>query len=307
MCHNPQVNKIGNMYSCGKCTECHNRYIQHWVFRLQRQQYVTPQCIFLTLTYNYEYLPMNKGKFTLDKRHPQLFLKSLRKKFPHHPIKYVLCGEYGTKFGRPHYHAIMFGLTAENYNEIKACWGKGDIHIGTVTPSSIAYTFKYAVKGDLTIFDIRQTKPYIVMSKGIGLDWAFDVVGYRETRGSSPRVNKSTGEVTTVNWVRRTAIKKAKPHFQQKLNTLLSMPYYVLPTTDGKGTVKMSIPKFYLRTANYDTAELGELYADVMARKYNSIPVAKREIILAMQAKQREYAVIQQTKDRHYTLSKSIM
>jgi len=293
MCHNPQTNRSGFIYSCGKCSDCHNKYIQHWVFRLQRQQYETPDCIFLTLTYDYEHIPFHKGKFTLHKKDYQDFLKRLRKALPYRKIKYVLCGEYGTDKGRPHYHLIIYDLTQRDVNTIQDAWGKGSIHIGTVTPASIAYTFKYAVKGDIKERDWRQQRPFIAMSKGLGENFAF-TIAYNRTEGTDKNGKK---------FVRYSKERIPKLHFQQKLDSLLQMPYYTLPSSKG-GMIKMSIPKFYLRAANYDTAQLGELYKDVIDKKYASIPDAKKERIFQIQIIQRKYAVNQQTKDREYTLSK---
>lgn len=75
--------------------------------------------MFLTLTYNNENLPRD---FSLHKEHLQLFWKRVRKRLPEgRKIKYYNCGEYGDKptlpykHGRPHYHAIVFGLDC--YNE----------------------------------------------------------------------------------------------------------------------------------------------------------------------------------------------
>lgn len=293
MCHNPQTNKSGVMYACGKCTDCHNKYIQHWVFRLQMQQKQTHDCIFLTLTYDYSHIPFYKGKFTLHKKDYQDFLKRLRKALPYRKIKYVLCGEYGENKGRPHYHAIIFDVTQRDFNTINQAWGKGQIHLGTVTPASIAYTFKYAVKGDIKQRDWRQKKPFIAMSKGIGEEWAFEI-SYTSING----IDKN-GK----NFVRYSKNRIAKPHFAQKLQSLLQMPYYVIPSSAG-GTVKMSVPKFYLRAANYDTSQLGELYKDVIDKKYSSTPLALKDHIFKMQGIQRKYAVNQQTLDRQYTISK---
>jgi hypothetical protein len=255
------------------------------------------------LTYDYHHIPFNKGKFTLHKKHYQDFLKRLRKVLPQRKIKYVICGEYGTKIGRPHYHLIIYDVTMLDYEIIKHCWGMGDIHLGTVTPASIAYTFKYSVKGDLKERDWRQAKSFVAMSKGLGLEFAFDVVGLRKSEGTSQYVNKQTGEVKERNWVRYAKIYEPKQHFKNKLDTLLQQPYYVIPNANG-GVVKMSIPKIYLRVANYDTSQLGELFADVIAKKYTRMSDAKKEAIFARQQIQHKYAVIQQTKDRYYSVSK---
>ena len=142
MCKQPVTNQKTQLtFSCGKCDECHTRYIQHWVFRLQQEYRQTNQGVFLTLTYDYDNIPMYKGKFTLDKTDYQKFLKRLRKALPHKKIKYVICGEYGGKNNRPHYHLILLGVDKEEYNTINKAWGMGQIHLGSVTPASIAYTF----------------------------------------------------------------------------------------------------------------------------------------------------------------------
>jgi len=296
MCHNPQTNRSGFIYSCGKCSQCHDKYIRQWVFRLQRQQHETPNCLFITLTYDYNHIKMNKGKFTLHKPDYQLFMKRLRKAMPDREIKYVLCGEYGSKQGRPHYHAIMFNVEMQDYQTILTAWGNGHVHVGSVTPASIAYTFKYAVKGDIKSRDWRQAKPFVAMSKGIGETFAFNI-SYNKTTGVDKNGN---------NFVRYAKIRQNKPHFQKKLDTLLQQPYYTIPNQNG-GVVKMSVPKFYLRSANYDTAQLGELYADVIQKKYSMLSDAKKDAIFKRQEIQRKYAVLQQTADRKYSVSKEIM
>lgn len=44
----------------------------------------------------------------LLKNDVQLFLKRLRKSFPENQIRYFLCGEYGPKHFRPHYHLLLW-------------------------------------------------------------------------------------------------------------------------------------------------------------------------------------------------------
>lgn len=71
-----------------------------------------------------------------------------------------MCGEYGEKLARPHYHAIIFGHDfpdKEYYSEkeglvlyrsdsLDSLWGKGFCTIGDVTFESAAYVAGYILK-----------------------------------------------------------------------------------------------------------------------------------------------------------------
>jgi hypothetical protein len=108
---------------------------------------------FATLTYNDETVPRE-----LRHDHYQKFMKRLRKKFG--PIPYYMCGEYGETTGRPHYHAILFGLQLrdlELYSETKGnklytskelsrVWTDGYITVGAVTMDSAMYVASYCTK-----------------------------------------------------------------------------------------------------------------------------------------------------------------
>lgn len=99
---------------------------------------------FITLTYSDENLPENGS---LSSRDLQLFFKRLRKKLPHR-IRYFACGEYGERFKRPHYHAIIFGLenSCLTWQLISDVWNKGIIDVGSVTKDSISYVAGYVSK-----------------------------------------------------------------------------------------------------------------------------------------------------------------
>jgi hypothetical protein len=134
---------------------------------------------FITLTFNDEHLPKNK---MLSKRTFQLFMKRLRrstqydyseiktkklKRTQAKTIRYYHCGEYGDKFKRPHYHALLFGHDFSEDRKIwknkkqnklwrsrslEACWqdsqGKslGYSSIGKMTFESAAYVARYCTK-----------------------------------------------------------------------------------------------------------------------------------------------------------------
>lgn len=111
---------------------------------------------FITLTYNDEHLPPGRG---LVKKDFQDFMKRLRKRFSQ-PVRYYHCGEYGEELGRPHYHALLFGLEFPDRKLFKvvrgnrvftsaildALWGKGFTSIGGVTFQSAAYVARYIMK-----------------------------------------------------------------------------------------------------------------------------------------------------------------
>lgn len=279
MCNSTIKTRDGKEFACGKCEQCHNRYVQHWTFRLQQEMYKTPRCVFLTLTYDYANIPMNKGKFTLCKKDYQDFIKRLRKKFTYRKIKYVCTGEYGTNKSRPHYHLILFDIDKLDFNDIQSIWGKGTIHVGSVEPASIAYMFKYSTKKSQKQPDWRQIPQFVSMSKGLGEDFAFYI-----TYQSNTYVNKNGVQI-----VRKYKVRTPKPHFKSKLDTLVQMPYYQLPSTKG-GIVKMSVPRFYLDAANYDKTELTEIFKDKMQEKYDCYPEPLKNVVILRETIQRKEA-----------------
>lgn len=165
--------------------------------------------MFVTLTYNEEHVPKD---YSLHKKDPVGFFKRLRSYLSYsndnRQIKYYCCGEYGDEkdptrphknHGRPHYHAIIFGLSPFNENDCKLVieawqhrcdefqWDKNrgrrnEYGIGekcaiqNVTPVDIEYVTGYVQKklsGDLANKTYNgDCPPFAIMSKGLGLDHA---------------------------------------------------------------------------------------------------------------------------------------
>lgn len=126
---------------------------------------------FVTLTYEDAPPKLNVGD-------TQRFLKRLRKRIP---IRYFLCGEYGEKTKRPHYHAVLFGtdLRGGAYNIddrlygnpiLDAIWGHGQAAIGNFEMSSACYVAGYVNKklSDLDTFQTMSRRP------PIGWNWAVE-------------------------------------------------------------------------------------------------------------------------------------
>jgi len=91
---------------CGHCLGCRSDQARGWAVRLVHEGDVVSPAWFVSLTYSPDRVPENGS---LDPRDPTLFLKRARHQVPS-PISYYLCGEYGDRTARPHYHAILFGV-----------------------------------------------------------------------------------------------------------------------------------------------------------------------------------------------------
>lgn len=171
-CDNPTL--LGEVpRNCGKCLWCRKPYARNWVTRMQLEAMVYEPCnAFVTLTYDDDHLPRSDtGVATLDREDWRLFIKRLRintyRKWGLR-IRFFMCGEYGERLGRPHYHAILFGFppcqraggtmtegsgrrpVAERCCDVcrmlHASWGKGNILCGTCNEGSIGYVGKYLTK-----------------------------------------------------------------------------------------------------------------------------------------------------------------
>jgi len=149
---------------CGQCIGCRLERSRQWAIRCYHEASLYEDNSFVTLTYRDEDLP-NKAELgqcaegTLVLRDLQLFMKRLRKEFGA-GIRYYACGEYGEKFGRPHYHLCLFNFdppdkrihktrkevvlyTSEILDRI---WGLGFTLTGAVTFQSAAYVARYIMK-----------------------------------------------------------------------------------------------------------------------------------------------------------------
>lgn len=143
---------------CGRCNGCKMERSRQWAVRCVHESSLYEDNCFVTLTYNDENLPEGG---TLVKSDVQKFLKRLRKNYPARKIRYFMCGEYGEKLSRPHYHLILFNLDFADKKfwrmsnsghriytskELEAIWGKGYCEIGSVTFGSAVYVAQYTLK-----------------------------------------------------------------------------------------------------------------------------------------------------------------
>jgi len=147
---------------CRQCIGCRLDKSVQWAARCVHESTLYPDNCFITLTYTDKYLPEGNS---LDHSHFQKFMKKLRDRSNYvgsdgvNPIRYYMCGEYGSKNGRPHFHACLFNYSftdkvlwkEPNGNRLyisktlDELWSKGFSTVGDVTFESAAYIARYIV------------------------------------------------------------------------------------------------------------------------------------------------------------------
>nr|QJB19022.1 MAG: replication initiator protein [Microvirus sp.] len=166
---------------CGVCINC----------RIQRTADMTVRLVHESKSHNrnsYVTLSYADNPESLQIRDWQLFAKRLRKKFG--PFKYYMCGEYGEKNDRPHYHAILFGVDFDDRQYLKKnqngdvlyssaalsdLWGHGLCVVGDVSLQSARYVAGYIQKkiyGDKAADWYMGRRPEFAFgSNGLGLSY----------------------------------------------------------------------------------------------------------------------------------------
>lgn len=156
---------------CGECEICKANQAQAKAERAIAEAESHENNCVINLTYNDENLPININKETgtvtptLKYKDFQDFKKRLlqhyKRKYNQENIRFMVAGEYGEQYKRPHYHAIFFNLDIKDKKEhgktkkgskeytseeIQKLWGKGYTTIGEVNQSSIQYIANYCLK-----------------------------------------------------------------------------------------------------------------------------------------------------------------
>lgn len=184
---------------CGQCIGCRLERSRQWAMRCMHEAQLHQQNCFITLTYDNTHLPSDGS---LHYKDFQLFIKRLRKKFGNTRIRYYMAGEYGENFGRPHFHACLFGYDFHDKKlwkrspsgsmlyrsaDLELLWPFGYSSIGDVNFESAAYVARYIMKKvtghnakdhyqetDQDTGEIITRKPEfnkMSLKPGIGYDW----------------------------------------------------------------------------------------------------------------------------------------
>lgn len=176
---------------CGICTGCLLAKATSWATRSMHEASLHPENAFITLTYAPEHLPeppfvsVETIQKFLKKLRSHLHRKAEREKKPTPEIKYLACGEYGSKTYRPHYHLLIFNWRPKNgtkirntpfgnvfvSQELQKLWTLGLSEYGSVTPASAGYVARYTTK---KLFERgMQGSEFLLASRkpALGIDW----------------------------------------------------------------------------------------------------------------------------------------
>lgn len=163
---------------CNQCIGCRLENSRQKAVRAVHEASLYEDNSFVTLTFNDKSLVRMCPNGSLQRRHMQLFMKKLRKKFERgvkvkrddgsfyvykaNNIRFMMCGEYGDMklTFRPHYHILLFNVnfpdktywkTVNKHHYYRSrilekLWKYGYSTIGEVTFESAAYVARYCLK-----------------------------------------------------------------------------------------------------------------------------------------------------------------
>lgn len=178
-CKKPMIfkNSGGVPVPCGGCLPCRINERRVKTHRMMLESSQHDHCSFLTLTYDDDHLPEEfhhektgeiYARYSVNPAHAKAFTNNLQTSWRRktgQEIKYFLCGEYGDKTQRPHYHLALFGYPpcldpkrkyivnrkfvpceCRNCSFLSKIWGKGHIFLGTLEQHSAQYVAGYVTK-----------------------------------------------------------------------------------------------------------------------------------------------------------------
>lgn len=146
---------------CGYCIGCRYSLANQWGVRAHHEAKVNEfvrGSAFLTLTFNDKHLPKDNS---IRRSCMQQFMRRLRKLLPKGVrIRFIVCGEYGDKNQRAHYHALIFGWSFPDKMPmgmsgdsqlfeselLNKAWPFGFARIGEVNYSTGRYVASYTMK-----------------------------------------------------------------------------------------------------------------------------------------------------------------
>jgi len=160
-CQHPFVRDGCLAFPCGRCVECRVRRSEQVARRLELELMACEDATsdyssFVTLTYAPEFLPAGGSLQGRDCRLYELRLRSAVARAGGPRFRIARCGEYGDRFGRPHFHLMLLGLNPLVWGDaIRDAWSLGGVHVLVASAQRCRYMVqdmaKWLRKGDLRL------------------------------------------------------------------------------------------------------------------------------------------------------------
>lgn len=143
---------LGNSgFPCGQCTPCTINARRVWTARLLLEANYHADVVFVTWTYKED------GNGSVDKADFRKYLASVRTQLNRLGVqfRYYAVGEYGDETGRPHYHAVLYGIPGKEYELLRKTWLSrshadskvgGFVRFDRFSPDLAAYITGYVAK-----------------------------------------------------------------------------------------------------------------------------------------------------------------
>lgn len=184
-CSNPHfddniIDSFGNKIPipCGHCFCCRLDMQRSSIDRMHCAYFSHSCSAFVTFTYDDYHLVFNDGfrQPTLSKDDAHKYLDKIKHQLKGIDFEYYLCGEYGDRFNRPHYHALFFGLDYQLHEKFfNDSWKAGEVKVLPCSPQAFRYVTKYITKpyskewNDKNYYDLGMIPPFRKFSRGLGL------------------------------------------------------------------------------------------------------------------------------------------
>lgn len=226
MCTNPQIQN-GYEVSCRECDQCAATYKNTWVARCVAEKQTLPFAYAITLTYADQLVQIDGEWHSVPPLGARVYRykdvsnmwkrirrAGQRKWGENIQLRYVIVGEKGTKFGRCHYHGVVFSdypiielgkIQGKKTNEFAykrrldwTLWGHGFVEFQQADRKGMSYALKYILKSRMTAERSRGyaregktewlASSYLWCSKtpSVGAMWLWDKIRDLEEKGMCP-------------------------------------------------------------------------------------------------------------------------
>lgn len=218
MCTDPKIFN-GFETSCRECDECVATYKNSWVSRCVAEKQTVPYAYAITLTYaDVDGKPPLGARVYRYKDVSDMWKRiraaGKRKWGQNIDLRYVVVGEKGTRYGRCHYHGVIFsshpivelgkmhGRKTEGFAYKRrldwSIWGHGFVEFQMADRKGMAYVLKYILKARMTSARSKGFKregktewlasSYLWCSKvpAVGATWLWEKLNDLVSRGMCP-------------------------------------------------------------------------------------------------------------------------